>query len=47
MWELRSRASRAYDLGVMCWAALDRLSLIADYIAEPERARDWREKAIR
>ena len=45
MWELRSRASVHTTSAVMCWAALDRLSLIADYIAEPERARDWREKA--
>ncbi|MGA8172774.1 MAG: glycoside hydrolase family 15 protein [Methylocystis sp.] len=45
MWELRSRAGVHTSSAVMCWAALDRLSLIADYIAEPERARDWREKA--
>ena len=45
MWELRSRASVHTTSALMCWAALDRLSLIADYIAEPERARDWREKA--
>jgi GH15 family glucan-1,4-alpha-glucosidase len=45
MWELRSRASVHTTSAVMCWAALDRLSLIADYISEPERARDWREKA--
>ena len=45
MWELRSRASVHTTSALMCWAALDRLSLIADYIDEPERARDWREKA--
>ena len=45
MWELRSRAAVHTTSALMCWAALDRLSSIADYIDEPERARDWREKA--
>jgi GH15 family glucan-1,4-alpha-glucosidase len=45
MWEFRSRAFVHTSSAVMCWAALDRLSLIAENIAEPERARDWREKA--
>lgn len=45
MWELRSRARVHTTSAVMCWAALDRLSLIAEYIGEPERARDWRIKA--
>lgn len=45
MWELRSHACVHTTSAVMCWAALDRLSLIAEYIGEVERARDWREKA--
>ncbi len=45
MWELRSRACVHTSSAVMCWAALDRLSLIAEHIAELDRARDWREKA--
>ncbi|QGM46266.1 glycoside hydrolase family 15 protein [Methylocystis heyeri] len=47
MWELRSRACVHTTSAVMCWAALDRLSLIAEHIGEPERSRDWREKAER
>jgi GH15 family glucan-1,4-alpha-glucosidase len=45
MWELRSRARVHTTSSVMCWAALDRLAIIADHIGEPERARDWRGKA--
>jgi pentatricopeptide repeat protein len=45
MWELRSRARIHTTSSVMCWAALDRLAIIADHIGEPERARDWRVKA--
>jgi GH15 family glucan-1,4-alpha-glucosidase len=45
MWELRSRARVHTSSSVMCWAALDRLAIIADSIGEPERARDWRAKA--
>ena len=42
MWELRSRARVHTTSSLMCWAAADRLARIADYIGEPERARDWR-----
>jgi GH15 family glucan-1,4-alpha-glucosidase len=45
IWELRSRTHIHTTSAVMCWAAVDRLALIAEYIAEPERARDWRAKA--
>jgi GH15 family glucan-1,4-alpha-glucosidase len=45
MWELRSRAHIHTTSAVMCWAAVDRLALVADYVGEPERARDWRAKA--
>lgn len=45
MWELRSRARIHTTSSVMCWAGLDRLAIISDYIGEPERARDWRAKA--
>jgi GH15 family glucan-1,4-alpha-glucosidase len=45
MWELRSRARVHTASAVMCWAAVDRLALIAEYIGEPERARDWRASA--
>jgi GH15 family glucan-1,4-alpha-glucosidase len=45
IWELRSRAHIHTASAVMCWAAVDRLALIADHIGEPERARDWRAKA--
>jgi GH15 family glucan-1,4-alpha-glucosidase len=45
IWELRSRAHIHTTSAVMCWAAIDRLALIADHIGEPERARDWRAKA--
>ena len=44
MWELRSRARVHTTSSVMCWAAVDRLARIADYIGEPERARKWRAK---
>ncbi|MGB5086596.1 MAG: glycoside hydrolase family 15 protein [Methylocystis silviterrae] len=45
MWELRSRASVHTTSALMCWAALDRLSVIAAHIGEPDRAWDWRTKA--
>ncbi|PWB95581.1 glycoside hydrolase family 15 protein [Methylosinus sporium] len=47
MWELRSRARIHTTSSLMCWAAADRLARIADYIGEPERARDWRQEAER
>ncbi|BDV37181.1 glycoside hydrolase family 15 protein [Methylocystis bryophila] len=45
MWELRTRARVHTSSSVMCWAALDRLAIIADHVGEPERAGAWREKA--
>jgi GH15 family glucan-1,4-alpha-glucosidase len=45
IWELRSRAHVHTTSAVMCWAAVDRLAVIADCVGEPERARDWRAKA--
>ncbi|HYA79580.1 MAG TPA: glycoside hydrolase family 15 protein [Methylocystis sp.] len=45
MWELRSRAHVHTTSSVMCWAALDRLAIIAAHLGEPERARDWAAKA--
>jgi GH15 family glucan-1,4-alpha-glucosidase len=45
IWELRSRAHIHTTSAVMCWAAVDRLALVANYIGEPERARDWKAKA--
>ncbi|PWB81942.1 MAG: glucoamylase [Methylocystaceae bacterium] len=47
MWELRSRARVHTTSSLMCWAAADRLAKIAEYIGEPERARDWRAEAER
>lgn len=47
MWELRSRARVHTTSSLMCWAAADRLSKIAECIGEPERARDWRDEAKR
>jgi GH15 family glucan-1,4-alpha-glucosidase len=45
MWELRSRVNVHTTSSLMCWAAVDRLARIAEYIGEPERARDWRQKS--
>jgi pentatricopeptide repeat protein len=45
MWELRSRVNIHTTSSLMCWAAVDRLARIAEYIGEPERMRDWRQKA--
>ena len=45
MWELRSRARVHTTSALMCWAALDRLAIIAQHVGEPEKARDWRDKA--
>ncbi|MFY9657836.1 MAG: glycoside hydrolase family 15 protein, partial [Methylocystis sp.] len=45
MWELRSRARVHTTSALMCWAALDRLAIIAQHVGEPQKASDWREKA--
>lgn len=45
IWELRSRAHIHTTSAVMCWAAVDRLALIAGHISETERAQYWKAKA--
>jgi GH15 family glucan-1,4-alpha-glucosidase len=45
IWELRSRARVHTSSSVMCWAACDRLSKIAAYLGERERAIAWRNRA--
>ena len=45
MWELRTRSHVHTSSSVMCWAALDRLSKIADHIGLQERASHWSERA--
>ncbi len=47
MWELRSRARIHTTSSLMCWAALDRLARVAEFIGEPERSKNWRESANR
>ena len=45
MWELRTRSHVHTSSSVMCWAALDRLSKIADHMGLQERASHWDERA--
>ncbi len=45
MWELRTRAAVHTSSSLMCWAACDRLSSIAEHLALPEKARLWRQRA--
>ena len=45
LWELRGKERVHTFSSVMCWAACDRLSLIADRLSLPERAAYWREHA--
>lgn len=55
MWELRTRAAVHTSSSIMCWAACDRLSKIAQHLAEKQavdmsdelmgRSRYWRAKA--
>lgn len=47
LWELRGTARVHTFSSVMCWAACDRLSLIADRLGIRERAAYWREHADR
>jgi GH15 family glucan-1,4-alpha-glucosidase len=47
MWELRSRARIHTMSSTMCWAALDRLARIAEYIGESDRRDIWRASADR
>ncbi|KAA5603082.1 glycoside hydrolase family 15 protein [Blastochloris sulfoviridis] len=46
-WELRTKASVHTFSSVMCWAAADRLALIANGLGRPERAKIWRTEADR
>ncbi|ALK10633.1 glycoside hydrolase family 15 protein [Blastochloris viridis] len=46
-WELRTKASVHTFSSVMCWAAADRMALIANGIGRPERAAIWRTEADR
>jgi GH15 family glucan-1,4-alpha-glucosidase len=46
-WELRGSARVHTFSSVMCWAACDRLALIADRLGLPERADGWRADAAR
>lgn len=45
LWELRTIAHVHTYSSLMCWAACDRLSKIADELERPERAVFWRRRA--
>jgi GH15 family glucan-1,4-alpha-glucosidase len=45
MWEFRTRARIHTTSSLMCWAAADRLALIAQHIGETQRAAVWRAAA--
>ncbi len=45
IWELRTRARVHTFSALMCWAACDRLALIAAHLGLRSRARYWREHA--
>ncbi|MEJ7930405.1 glycoside hydrolase family 15 protein [Ramlibacter sp. AN1015] len=45
MWELRTRARVHTSSSLMCWAACDRLSKIAQTLELPQRVLYWRERA--
>lgn len=45
MWELRTRARVHTSSSLMCWAACDRLSKIAEHIKQDDRAVFWRHRA--
>ncbi|MDD5287193.1 MAG: glycoside hydrolase family 15 protein, partial [Desulfuromonadaceae bacterium] len=47
LWELRGTARVHTFSSVMCWAACDRLSLIADRLGASEKAAYWRDHADR
>jgi len=47
LWELRTRASVHTYSVAMCWAACDRLALIAQRLGLAERADFWRDRADR
>jgi GH15 family glucan-1,4-alpha-glucosidase len=45
LWEFRGRADVHTYSSVMCWAACDRLTMIADALRLEDRHRAWRERA--
>ncbi len=45
LWEFRGRADVHTYSSVMCWAACDRLAMIADALRLDERSRMWRGRA--
>jgi GH15 family glucan-1,4-alpha-glucosidase len=45
IWELRTRARIHTSSALMCWAACDRLSHIAETLGLPERSTFWRKRA--
>ncbi|MGN7725307.1 glycoside hydrolase family 15 protein [Luteimonas sp. 22616] len=45
LWEFRGRADVHTYSSVMCWAACDRLAMIADALRLEDRHRLWRERA--
>src|SRR5690606_19055122 len=45
LWEFRGRAEVHTYYSVMCWAACDRLAMIADALGLEDRHRLWRERA--
>lgn len=47
VWEFRTRAEIHTHSAVMCWAACDRLALIARQLALPDRAAHWQARATR
>ncbi len=45
LWEFRTRQEVHTYSAVMSWAACDRLANVAEYLAKPDRAKLWRERA--
>ncbi len=45
IWEYRGRADVHTSSAIMCWAACDRLSKIADHLGRDDRAAYWRGRA--
>ncbi|WP_375203605.1 glycoside hydrolase family 15 protein [Hyphococcus sp.] len=45
IWEYRGRADVHTSSAIMCWAACDRLSRIADHLGRDDRAAYWRGRA--
>ncbi len=45
LWEFRTRQEVHTYSAVMCWAACDRLSSVAEFLGKEDRAKFWRERA--